>query len=114
MRDPAPSHTIDLADSDPKSGPTAVAAAVGTLVLVAGVFWIEALYRETAEAERERKVVSQEPAELRTVEAAQIDQLHGYRWVDRSQGVVAIPIERAMELVIQDAAAARRARGGAP
>ncbi len=102
MREPTPSHTIDLTESDPQTGPTIVAAAVGTLVLLASVFWIEALYRGTVEAERNRKVVAQVPAELKSVQASQLDQLHGYRWVDRTQGVVAIPVERAMELVIAE------------
>ena len=51
--------------------------------------------------------------------------LEGYHWVDRSSGVVRIPIERAMELVVQNAnaraaappptpAAAVQARGSKP
>jgi len=101
MREPS-SHTIDLAESDPKTGPTVVAAAIGTFVLVATVLWLEALYHGTVEAERKRKVVAQVPVELRTVEAAQLDQLREYRWVDRERGIVTIPIERAMELVIAE------------
>ncbi|HSV21235.1 MAG TPA: hypothetical protein VLR71_22690 [Casimicrobiaceae bacterium] len=31
--------------------------------------------------------------------------LHGYAWVDRSQGIVRIPIERAMTLLVQQQAA---------
>jgi len=110
MRDARGSHTIDLEEADPQTGPTTVAVAVGALVLVALVFWIEALYQRTVEAERERKVVAQEPVELRTVEAGQIDQLREYRWVDRAQGVVAVPIERAMELVVAEGRAPRAVR----
>jgi len=87
--------------------PTTVAAVVGSLVLVATVFWVEALYQRTVESERARKVVAQEPAELRTVQAGQLDQLRDYRWVDRTQGVVAVPIERAMDLVVQENGAPR-------
>ena len=102
MRDDRSSHTIDLEEADPKAWPTTVAALVGAFLLLATVFWIEALYQKTVEAERARKIVSQEPAELSTVRASQADQLREYRWVDRTQGVVALPIERAMELVVEE------------
>ncbi|MBL8862940.1 MAG: hypothetical protein JNK02_13160 [Planctomycetes bacterium] len=45
--------------------------------------------------------------------AAQAARLAGYAWVDRAQGVVALPIERAMELTVDELAReARAARGG--
>jgi hypothetical protein len=34
------------------------------------------------------------------------ERLHGYRWVDRDAGIAQIPIERAMELVVQGVQAA--------
>lgn len=37
--------------------------------------------------------------------AAKRAQLETYRWIDREQGVVAIPIERAMELLARRSAA---------
>jgi len=36
--------------------------------------------------------------DLKSLRAAEDARLHGYGWVDRSGGVVHIPIERAMEL----------------
>jgi len=108
MPDPRGSHVIDLDEADPQTGPTTIAAVVLGLVVVASSLWLEALYRKTADTERVRKVISQEPAELRTLEAGQLDQLRDYRWVDPSGGVVAVPIERAMELVIRDSTAERR------
>jgi len=44
------------------------------------------------------------PAQQRSREQAQLD---GYGWVDRSAGTVHIPVERAMELLVQR-------RGGTP
>jgi hypothetical protein len=32
----------------------------------------------------------------------QLSQLSAYRWVDREAGVAAVPIERAMELVMEE------------
>ncbi len=37
--------------------------------------------------------------------ADQEADLHRYRWLDREKGIVGIPIERAMELQVRDAAA---------
>jgi hypothetical protein len=43
-----------------------------------------------------------EPIEqLRQLRAEEAARLHSYGWVDRSQGIVQIPIERAMELVAE-------------
>ena len=42
--------------------------------------------------------------DLKALRAAEDAQLHGYGWVDRKAGVVHIPIERAMDLVAQEAA----------
>ena len=41
--------------------------------------------------------------DLKALRATEDAQLHGYGWVDRKAGVVHIPIERAMDLVAQEA-----------
>jgi len=41
--------------------------------------------------------------DLRALRAGEDAQLHGYVWVDRGAGIVHIPIERAMDLVAEDA-----------
>ncbi|MGB6537817.1 MAG: hypothetical protein WBF58_17845 [Xanthobacteraceae bacterium] len=38
-------------------------------------------------------------AQLRLLQRAQVKRLTGYRWVDRKAGVLAIPIERAMQIL---------------
>jgi hypothetical protein len=43
--------------------------------------------------------------ELRSYRRSKATALEGYRWVDRREGVVRIPIERAMELVAADGSA---------
>ena len=43
-----------------------------------------------------------EPREdLKQIRDAQESLLHHYRWIDQKSGVVRIPIERAMELIVQ-------------
>jgi hypothetical protein len=38
--------------------------------------------------------------DLRAMKAAQAKQLNSYAWVDRQHGIVQVPIERAMQLVV--------------
>ena len=45
--------------------------------------------------------------------AAQQQKLKTYRWVDRQAGVVAIPIDRAMDLIAEQGLPARSATPGA-
>jgi hypothetical protein len=55
---------------------------------------------------------------LTALRAAAEQRLHSYGWVDRQAGVVHIPIERAMELIVRRDAARRAAAakggGGGP
>lgn len=50
-----------------------------------------------------RKTVAPRSSEKAAALTEQAAQLTGYRWVDRQEGIVAIPIERAMELVVREA-----------
>lgn len=95
-------------ERDPRSAMTLVIGAVGVVLLAVLVILLQALFYRTAEAERWRKVVSQPPQELRQLQAGQLDRINSYRWIDEPNGVVAVPIDRAMELVLEEA------RSGAP
>jgi len=52
--------------------------------------------------------------DLRTYRRAKAAALEGYHWIDRSGGVVQIPIERAMELVATERASQETSPGIAP
>ena len=41
------------------------------------------------------------------LEQAQSERLEAYRWIDRETGVVQLPIERAMQLVVEERGGAR-------
>ena len=62
-------------------------------------------YRIQAE-EHHAKNVAPRSDELTRAVADQEADLHRYRWLDRDEGLVGIPIERAMELVVREAAEA--------
>lgn len=46
-------------------------------------------------------------AQMASLRARQIEELNGYGWIDRSNGVVRIPIARAVELILQRGLPAR-------
>jgi hypothetical protein len=52
--------------------------------------------------------------DLRNYRRSKAAALEGYHWVDRSDGVVRIPVERAMELVAAEAAARAAASSMVP
>jgi hypothetical protein len=52
-----------------------------------------------AQVPPEPHLQSDPPAELSTMLSQQRAQLEGYRWIDRSKQIVAIPIDRAMAIV---------------
>jgi hypothetical protein len=87
---------------DPNTPVALAVAVVSAIVLVLIVVLLEAYFFKSESDERERKVVAVAPEELSQLRADQLGLLHSYRWIDEKQGVVGIPIERAMELVVAE------------
>ena len=87
----------EAAGFDVASVALALLTAAG-LILTASL-GVEALYEHAARVERARKDAVIAPASTVAPLARQAELLRGYRWVDRKTGVIAIPIERAMERV---------------
>ncbi len=113
MSEPLPTQPSEERDTDAPL--IAVVGMVGSLLVVILIVALQALYYRTEQAEFVRKVVSEQPLELRDLQAKQLDLLNHPRWVDRNAGVVAVPIDRAMELVLRDGAGPPAgARGASP
>jgi len=87
---------------DPSSSNTLIVGFVGAVLIFVICVLLQVVYHRTIEHERQAKIIDQQPEELRRLQVQQAEQLHGYRWVDKEGGVVAIPIDRAMELVVED------------
>ena len=49
------------------------------------------------------------PGELQTMRAEERARLNGYGWVDESRGIVHIPIDRAMKLLVERGLPVRQA-----
>lgn len=93
-----------VAESSPPSGLLTQATIVGVLlglalavVMATGMLWLGDYYLgksvETPDVEKPT---------LREMRAADQRELTSYGWINRQQGHVRIPIERAMELLVQD------------
>ena len=85
---------------DPDAPMTAIVAILLAVVTVASVLALQGYFEKVQDAELRSKMVEVQPAELQQAREEGQAILDGYRWVDRDNGVVAIPIERAMELTV--------------
>jgi hypothetical protein len=70
---------------------------VGVIVLFGIIIpGIQALIYSVEGRFTEQTVVSQRNVSLRDHELEQLSRINSYRWVNQSEGIAAIPIERAM------------------
>jgi hypothetical protein len=83
--------------------------ALGALLLLAGAIGgLQAIYYWQVPVQQypapetfpPPRVQPGEIEQLRRIEEEQTSRLQGYHWVDRQQGLVQIPIERAMQLLV--------------
>ena len=86
---------------------------VSAVLLFVIIVVLQAWFAQAQREEFRRKVVDVRATEAADAWAEQEGRLAGYRWVDRERGVVAIPIERAMELVAREHGAAAPSSGEA-
>lgn len=87
---------------DPEATPTILVGIVGIVLTFVSVVTLDALFHRVQDAEVARKGGGAKESERRALEAEQRRELTEYAWVDRAEGVVALPIERAMRLVIEE------------
>ena len=90
------------AGNDPNPYWTALWGIVGTALVFASVVGLQAMFYHVEEAETYRKVVAPASTELSSLRAMQLADLHRYRWISEAEGVVGLPIERAMELIAEE------------
>jgi hypothetical protein len=75
---------------------------VTAVVLVAMVFGTARLFDLTMREEIERKVLSVESTQLRQLRVEEERKVNSYQWVDPKGGVVRVPVERAVELIVSE------------
>jgi len=96
-------HQVILApEDDPNALMTVLLGVIGCVLLLAILFGLEAVFYSSQQSEFREKVVSSKPAELRLVQSEQLEAIRDYHWIDREAGVVGLPVERAMELMVEE------------
>ncbi len=85
---------------DPDAPITAIVAILLAVVTLASVVALQGYFGYIQDAEFRSKVEGVQPLELQQAREEGQALLERYRWVDQDNGVVAIPIERAMELAV--------------
>jgi hypothetical protein len=93
---------------DPSAAPTAYVTAIFAVLVIISVVALNAYYGHVRAQETQRKLVDVPAEALQRMQAAQTEMISGYRVEDPGTGRVAIPIERAMELVAAELAATER------
>lgn len=89
---------------------------LGSILVFAIVVFLSVLYVSAQEQQEYAKNVAQPYTELENLRSAQRIKLVEYRWVDQAKHVVAIPIDRAMQLVVDEYRSENRSapQGGQP
>lgn len=67
----------------------------------------------SAEPRPEPRLLDDEPQDLKSVREEEKQILEGYDWIDKSRGIVRIPIDRALELVAKEGLPSRPSGGKA-
>jgi hypothetical protein len=98
----APPHGGKPGGEEPNTPLTAVVGLVFAIVLFAMVVLLQAYFYRQDQRENVRKVVAVAPEELSQLRAQQQELLHSYKLLDPQKGVVAIPIDLAIGLVVRD------------
>jgi hypothetical protein len=87
---------------EPNTPLTALVGVVFAILLFVLVVVLQAFFYRSEQQEDLRKVVAVAPEQLSQLRAQQEELLHSYKLVDPQKGVVAIPIDLAMKLVVSD------------
>ena len=80
----------------------AVVGLISVLAVIGSIVGIQTLYYNFEQSENDRKVIAVEAIDAKNLLAEQEAKLNRAGWLDRENGIVAIPIERAMELVVDE------------
>jgi len=73
---------------------------LGTFLIAAGLVWVMYHYTHPAPLGADR--VEERYKNLHEVRATEAESLDNYAWADQGKGIVRLPIQRAMELTLQE------------
>lgn len=85
--------------ADPNAQWTVLIGIVGTILTFVIIVALQVLFHRVSKEELARKSAMPN-ADLERIRTAQLEHLNSYRYIDQAAGRVAIPIDRAKELVL--------------
>jgi hypothetical protein len=94
---------IERPQDELSARPIVIIGIVGCVAIFAFIVALTAVFTWYEEQELGLKNAGQAPSELRLSESEQQAILTQYAWVDQEKGIVRIPVERAMELMLTEA-----------
>ena len=89
--------------SEPRAGFIAAIGGAIMITLVLVIAGVQAYYDHVRDQQIFVKQLEPVSEDLKALRAREAQQLHSYQYIDRAKGTVRIPIERAMDLLIQEA-----------
>jgi hypothetical protein len=87
---------------DPSTSSLVMVGIVGTIIVIAIVFALQALFNKEDYEETRRKIYDVTYFEVRDLKNDQTNRLHQWSWVDRQAGAVQMPVDLAMQRVVAD------------
>ncbi|HVX67073.1 MAG TPA: hypothetical protein VHA11_10745 [Bryobacteraceae bacterium] len=89
--------------SEPRAGLIAALGGAIMILLVVSIAGVQVYYDHVRDQQVFIKQLEPVSEDLKALHAREDNDLHAYRFLDRAKGTVRLPIERAMELVVQEA-----------
>jgi hypothetical protein len=81
---------------------TVIAGFVGCILVFAFIIAVQILFQRTEQAQYRQKIVAQVPEQLSQLRSEQEARINSYRIVDEKRGLVAIPIDEAVQAFARD------------
>jgi hypothetical protein len=89
--------------AEPRSGAIALVGAGIVILLVLIIVGVEAYYDRVRDQQIFVKQLQPVSEDLKALRAREDADLNSYRYIDRAKGSVRLPINRAMDLLIEEA-----------
>jgi hypothetical protein len=99
--------TAGFETTDPRSGAIALVGAGIVILLVLIIVGVEAYYDRVRDQQIFVKQLQPVSEDLKALRAREDTDLNSYRYIDRAKGAVRLPINRAMDLLVEEAHAKR-------
>lgn len=82
--------------------PMAIHGIAAFLVILVVIMGIQILVYSHAQSKLYDRNITQAAAEMKDIYTNQTKSITQYRWIDQEKGIVAIPVDRAIELIAND------------